>query len=112
MIERTREVGTLRAIGMSRWLVVRMFSVEALLLVQIGCLLGLALAVALSYGVNAANIHYLPPNSTDPVMLLIGLDLPRTLAAALAITLLGIIAAVLPSARAAGRPIPESLAHV
>ncbi len=112
VIERTREIGTLRAIGMRRHLVVRLFSAEAALLVFAGCLLGLAIALSARYLVNAAEIHYLPPNSTDPVLLLIGIDLPRTIVAGIALTLLGVAAASLPAVRAARRPITVSLSHV
>lgn len=112
VIERTREIGTLRAIGMQRSMVIRMFSVEALLLVMLGCLLGLVIAGAARYGVNAAGIRYLPPNSTDPVLLLIGFDMPKTIVAVMALVLLGVTAAFLPAARAARRAITESLGHV
>lgn len=112
VMERTREIGTLRAIGMQRRGVALMFAVEALLLVLIGCLSGLALFVAVRHGVDLMDIRYLPPNSTDPVPLLIGFDATRTLLAALALAVLGLGAAWLPAARAARRPITASLGHV
>lgn len=55
--ERTREVGTLRAIGMQRWRVLAMFMVEALMLSLFGTLLGAALGIALCEGITAANIR-------------------------------------------------------
>jgi putative ABC transport system permease protein len=62
--------------------------------------------------VNSARIAYLPPNSTDAVLLQIGFDVPRTSIAALVLVLLAVTAALLPAWRAARCPINESLGHV
>lgn len=55
--ERTREVGTLRAIGMQRGRVLAMFMVEALMLSLFGTLLGAVLGIALCEGITAAHIR-------------------------------------------------------
>jgi putative ABC transport system permease protein len=55
--ERTREVGTLRAIGMQRWRVLAMFMVEALMLSLFGTLLGALLGIGLCEAITAANIR-------------------------------------------------------
>jgi putative ABC transport system permease protein len=55
--ERTREVGTLRAIGMQRSRVLAMFMVEALMLSLFGTLLGAALGIVLCEGITAAHIR-------------------------------------------------------
>ena len=55
--ERTREIGTLRAIGMDRPGVVQMFVFEALILGAAATALGVALGVAVAAAVNAANLH-------------------------------------------------------
>lgn len=55
--ERTREIGTLRAIGMQRGGVLRMFLVEGFLLGLVGTVVGAAIGVALSAVVNAAAIE-------------------------------------------------------
>lgn len=111
VVERTREIGTLRAIGMKRAGVVRLFAIEALLLVSIGCLAGLLLTLLIRHGVHALDISYLPPNSTDPVPLLIGMDLVKTAAAGALLSLLGVLAAYIPAWRASRNPIIDSLAH-
>lgn len=54
--ERTREIGTLRAIGMSRRRVLRMFLLEALLLSVIGTAAGAVLGALLALGLDAAQI--------------------------------------------------------
>jgi ABC-type antimicrobial peptide transport system permease subunit len=55
--ERTREIGTLRAIGMQRSQVLAMFLVEALVLGLGSTVTGALLASAVSLALNAADIH-------------------------------------------------------
>lgn len=112
VIERTREIGTLRAIGLRRFGVVRLFVGEALVLVALGCLSGVVLMLLVRAGVNAAEISYQPPNGTGKVLLLVGFDGMRVAAAAVMLTLLGLLAAVLPARRAARLPVTEALGHV
>ena len=54
--ERTREIGTLRAIGMQRRKVLWLFLVETALLGVLGCAAGALVAVAIAGGLNAAGI--------------------------------------------------------
>lgn len=60
--ERTREIGTLRAIGMQRPSVLAMFVIEGFLLGLAGTVLGTGLGVALAAALNAAHIA-LPPGA-------------------------------------------------
>ena len=55
--ERTKEIGALRAMGMQRPSVVRMFFLESLLLGLVGGCAGIVLGVALALLVNSAQIH-------------------------------------------------------
>jgi putative ABC transport system permease protein len=55
--ERTREIGTLRAIGMQRTRVLAMFLVEAFTLSFSAALFGAALGLLVCAGVNAGHIH-------------------------------------------------------
>ncbi|MCP3060524.1 FtsX-like permease family protein [Myxococcus sp. K38C18041901] len=54
--ERTREIGTLRAIGMQRTRVVAMFLFEAMTLGALGTLVGALLGLAVCLGVTAAKV--------------------------------------------------------
>jgi len=112
VVERTREIGTLRAIGLRRAGVVKLFVTEALLLVAAGCLAGLALTLLVRWGVNAAGIAYTPPNGSGRVALRVGLDAGRMLFTFAVLGLLALGSAVFPARRAARRPVTESLAHV
>ncbi len=54
--ERTREIGTLRAVGMQRRQVAVMFLVEAFMLGLISTLIGVAVGLLASWGLNSANV--------------------------------------------------------
>ena len=112
VVERTREIGTLRAIGLRRLGVVRLFATESLLLTLIGCAVGLALTLGVRWGLNAADISYVPPNSVQPVPLLVDLDTGRILVTLAMMLLVGALAALLPARRAARQPIIDALGHV
>jgi putative ABC transport system permease protein len=112
VVERTREVGTLRAMGVRRWGIVQLFIVEALLLVLVGTVMGLSLMALTRYGINLSDIRYIPPGNTVSVPLYISIDVGKTAVAALALGVLSIVAAYLPARRAVNQAIIDSLGHV
>ncbi|HLY96394.1 MAG TPA: FtsX-like permease family protein, partial [Sideroxyarcus sp.] len=112
VIERTREIGTLRAIGLKRSGVIRLFTTESMLLTLIGCVAGLFITLVVRWGVNAADISYVPPNSAGRVPLLIDLDIMRTLFTFLLMGVVGTLAAYMPARRAAKKDIIDALGHV
>lgn len=69
VVERTVEIGTLRAIGLRRSGVRRLFVLEGLLLGLVGVALGLLVAIATGELVNVSGITWLPPGSSDPLLL-------------------------------------------
>ena len=112
VVGRTREIGTLRAIGLKRRGVVRLFTAESMLLTLIGCGVGLLITVGVRWGINAANVSYVPPNSVSPVPLLIDLDGGRILFTFVLMSVVGTLAAFLPARRAAKKDIIDALGHV
>ena len=112
VIERTREIGTLRAIGLKRSGVVRLFTTESMLLTLIGCLLGLFLTLVVRWGINLANISYIPPNSVAPVPLLVDMDITRITFTFILMSVVGTLAAYMPARRAARKDIIDALGHV
>ena len=112
VVERTREIGTLRAIGLKRRGVVRLFTTESMLLTLIGCTAGLLITLGVRWGINAANVSYVPPNSVSPVPLLVDMDTGRTLFTFLLMGVVGTLAAYLPARRAAKKAIIDALGHV
>ncbi|MDR0673175.1 MAG: FtsX-like permease family protein [Zoogloeaceae bacterium] len=112
VVERTREIGALRAIGMRRGGVARLFVTETALLVLLGIATGFVLALLTRAGINALDIRWVPPSLSKDVQFYVGFDPLRTVLAALALAALAIAAAFMPARRAARHPIIVSLGHV
>ncbi len=112
VVERTREIGTLRAIGLRGRGVVSLFAVESLLLTLIGCVSGLLLTLMVRFAVNHAGISYLAPNGATPVPLLVDIDYARTSFCLLLMLTVGTLAAYVPARRAARQGIIDALGHI
>jgi putative ABC transport system permease protein len=112
VMERVREIGTLRALGMRRRGIVSIFAVEGATLGALGCLIGIVISVALGLGINASQFSYTPPSSSSPVPLTIAV-LPAMLAITLGLlSVVSMIAACWPARRAAHVEIVDALGHV
>lgn len=104
VLERTREIGVLRAIGSGRWQVRRVIMAESLLLTQAGAVLGVVVGMALGYafvrGIAATTdgVAFHPP---------IGV----IIAVALLAVIFGVIAALLPARRAAKMNVIEAVSY-
>ncbi|MGH8892485.1 MAG: ABC transporter permease, partial [Actinomycetes bacterium] len=93
VIERTREIGLLRAVGMGRKQVRRMVRLESVVIAIFGTLLGLALGVAL----GSALVTALNDEGIDQLVVPVGQLVLYLVAGAL----IGVVAAVWPARRAA-----------
>jgi putative ABC transport system permease protein len=103
VIERTREIGMLLAIGATRPQVRRMVIAEALLLAAIGTALGLLAGLYLSYVMVLGMSGIFPMAYSFPL---------GGLVAAVAIGLIfGVIAALIPARQAAGMEIVRALQY-
>ena len=109
VVERTR---ALRAIGLRRSGVIRLFTTEAAVLVSLGCIAGLILTLTVRLVVNHSGIMYTPPNSSNRVKLLVDVDSGKMVFAFIVICALGALSALLPARQAARQPIIDSLGHV
>ncbi len=112
--ERTREIGTLRAIGWLRRHVRALFVTEGALLGVLGGGLGLGVASALGHWViNTGWLTWTPPGRSTPVP--IGVDLfghPALIPGVLLLfTLLACVSAWWPARRASSLPVVEALRH-
>jgi ABC-type antimicrobial peptide transport system permease subunit len=107
--ERTREIGTMRAIGMSRRAVQWLFLVEALGLGVLASVVGAACGAGTALLINAAHIQ-IPNEAFQAILmndvLLLALEPMNVLVAIAVITLVTCVAAVAPARRAARlRPV-------
>lgn len=114
VMERIDEIGTLRALGLRRGGIRRLFLAEGLLLGLFGATAGVAAAVALAALLNGAGLTWTPPSNAYPQPLTV-----QMLAhpAALLLPWLGIVAvatlsALVPANRAARMTIVDAIRHV
>lgn len=113
VVERTREIGALRAMGSSPGLLTGLFATEGLLLGVVGALLGTLLAVAVALALMVLPFEMPPPPGRS-----VGYPLQVSLNTQLvawtvgAIMLITTLASGWVARRALRRPIVEALGHV
>jgi putative ABC transport system permease protein len=102
VIERTREIGVLRALGSSRWLVRQTMLDESLMITMAGALAGVAAGLLIG-GVWVAGLGSIMPGIAFhvPVGTIVGVAVASVLA--------GVVAAALPARRAARLNVIEAL---
>lgn len=67
VLERTVEIGTLRAVGLKRRDIQRLFLSEGMLLGAIGSLIGVSTALVLAYIINRSGLTWQPPGVIAPI---------------------------------------------
>ncbi|SCE87816.1 putative ABC transport system permease protein [Micromonospora marina] len=103
VLERTRELGLLRAIGLRRAQTMRMITVEAVVISIFGALLG----VVVGTGLGAAVVEALKDEGITDLVLPWGQMVTFLILAAI----IGVVAAVLPAIRAARINVLGAIAH-
>jgi putative ABC transport system permease protein len=104
VIERTREIGVLRALGSTRWQIRRTIADESLVIALIGAAMGIAIGTGLGWALlkglsfGIPGVTYQPPIAT-------------MVAVAVAAVVLGLIAAILPARRAARLDVVDALSY-
>jgi putative ABC transport system permease protein len=102
VIERTREVGLLRAIGLGRRQLRRMIRLEAVVIAVLGALLGVGMGVVFGLALMAS--------LRDQGLEVISVPLGQMLVFVLAAGVVGVLAAVLPARRAARLDVLSAIA--
>ena len=111
--ERTREIGTLRALGTRPSAIRRMFIAEGLILAVLGCLGGALVSLAIRAALNHAGLTLPPPPGVshgEPLH--VNLYVTAYAAGALAMSATLVVASWFPARRASRMPIVDALAHV
>ena len=114
VVERTVEIGTLRAVGLRRAGIRALFVTEGALLGICGALLGVVLAFAVSAIVNRLNIPWVPPSTVEPVPLTIQVagEAKMIIGTTIGLICIAILSAWWPAYRAAKLDVVEALRHV
>jgi len=112
VLERTREIGTLRALGLKRRGISLLFAMEGGLLGLFGSLIGVVLHATVWAIIRAVSPTYTPPGVSTPVPLIVNF-VPQTLfVLVLCLILLSLLAAIIPARRAARQNVVNALGHV
>jgi ABC-type antimicrobial peptide transport system permease subunit len=100
VFERTREIGTLRAVGMTRRQVRRMIRYESIITALIGAALGIALGVVFA-GLLISRVDFIT----------LSVPVSQIVLFAIAAIIVGIVAAILPARRASKLNVLEALQY-
>jgi putative ABC transport system permease protein len=113
MFERTREIGTMLAMGTPRGWIVALFVLEATLLGVMGAVAGVVGGNLIGMLLNASGLHMPPPPGyTVPIPFKV-LHLPAQMIGSSILVIVSLaIASILPAVRASRLQIAEALAHV
>lgn len=102
VLERTREIGLLRAVGLSRRQLRRSISWESVLIALLGALLGMALGLFFAWAVVAA---------LEDDFLRLSIPWGQVILAVVAAALAGVVAAMIPAWRASRKDILAAIAY-
>ena len=113
VVERTVEIGTLRAMGLRQSGIRRLFICEGFLLGTLAAVGGSLAALGLAWLINNSGITWLPPGNSEPIPLSVRVwgENILLLTTVLVLSALAAISAWWPARRAAGLNIVEALRH-
>ncbi len=114
VVERTVEIGTLRAIGLRRAGIRRLFVTEGALLGLFGGILGVVLALLFSAIANQMGLTWTPPGSVEPLPLTLTVwgETTMILGTTVGLMCIAILSAWWPAYRAAQLNVVDALRHV
>ena len=113
MFERTREIGTMLAMGTPRAWIMALFVIEGTLLGLLGAIVGVAGGNLLGVLINHAGIHLPPPPGTTVPMTFRVMHVPSLMVGSSILVIISLaLASILPAIRASRLQITEALAHV
>jgi putative ABC transport system permease protein len=114
VMERTNEIGTVRALGVRRSGARRMFLLEGALLGLVGSTAGILSARLVAGLFNAVGVRWTPPGNSSPVLLQVMTrgTLGLNLGIWAGLILVATLAAVVPANRAARLKVVDALRHV
>jgi putative ABC transport system permease protein len=113
VVERTREIGTLRAIGTYSREILKNFMLEGLVIGVLGSLVGMLIGLSISFLSTVAGFTMPPPpGRAEGYPLVISAPLDIYMNVSITIVVVCVLAAWLASWKAVNKTIVEALAHV
>lgn len=110
--ERTREIGTLRALGVKRRGIIAIFARESVLLGLVGSAIGASLTVACRAFILSIDLSWTPPTLNRDIPFLLEIVPVHLLLALAGMIFISLVAALLPARRASRMDIVDALGHV
>ncbi len=114
VVERTVEIGTLRAIGLRRAGIRRLFVTEGMLLGICGSVLGAVLAIVVAAIANKMGLTWSPPGGVEPLPLMLRVwgETRMILGTTFGLICIAVLSAWWPAYRAAKLDVVDALRHV
>ena len=113
VVERTVEIGTLRAIGLRQLGIRQIFVTEGLILGCLGAIVGLVAALLIAQGINSAHLTWLPPGSSErlPLTIRVWGETRMLIGTTAGLIFIAAVSAWWPAWRAAKLKIVDALRH-
>ena len=111
VMERIREIGTIRSMGVKRRGVMKLFAMESALLGVFGSVLGMMLTALAWIFIKVAGFSWVPPHITIRVPIEIYIVPGYLISSSLILIMLSFIAALFPARKAARMNIVDALGH-
>ena len=112
VMERTREIGTFRALGIKRRSIVMLFAIESAMLGLLGSALGVCLTMLSWVAFRIIEPTWIPPQMAREVPLEVHLVPDYVAMTMLFLVILSVLAAIMPARKAARMNIVDALGHV
>ena len=112
ILERTREIGTLRALGLKLKGVSVLFALEGAFLGLFGSMAGIILHTSVWALIKVYTPHYLPPGFSTPVPMKVDMVPYFLVFLLLCLVVLSMFSAIIPARRAARKNIVDALGHI
>lgn len=111
VLERTREIGTLRALGLKCKGVLLLFGIEGCLLGFFGSMLGIVLNLGGWLLIMSIKPQYTPPGSSTPVPLIVSIVFSALATLTAFMIILALVSAIYPAVQASRKNIVDALGH-
>ena len=113
VMERTTEIGTVRAVGLRQSGIRKLFVTEGILLGCVGAVVGVGGALVLGAVINSLNLTWLPPGTSTPLPLTVKVssEYGMMIGTTVGLIVISTLSAWLPAWRAAKLSIVDALRH-